>query len=73
MTHFVDFKYMYINKEITVCFLVPENCTQIYFFCYSVLESHNSVNFCPILTNQVSNSKFRTCLTSDTNLIDLFS
>ena len=33
-------------------------------------ESHNSVNFCPILTNKVSKSKLRTCLTNDTNFTD---
>ena len=33
-------------------------------------ESHNSDNFCPILTNYVSKSELRTCLINDTNFTD---
>ena len=33
-------------------------------------ESRNSVNFCPILTNKVSESKLKTCLTNETNFSD---
>ena len=37
-------------------------------------ESHNSVNFCLIVTNWVSKPKLRTCLKmTPTLLIDLFS
>ena len=35
-------------------------------------ESHNSVNFCLILTNYVSESTLRTCITNDNNCTDKY-